>query len=190
MLFRLIHLMLTVMGAVGRRIGLKIATRLHRATLAKVGAGSRFQAGVNIGHPSQVQIGRDCYVWTGVGVSAEDATGAMHIGDRVQINRDVHLDMTGGLILDDDVLISEGAVLYTHDHGLDPHATPDFMPKKIGQGVWIGMRAVVLPGCQHIGAGAVIGAGAIVTCDVPAGAIMAGNPARAIGHRQLAEVAA
>ena len=61
------------------------------------------------------------------------------------------------------------------------------VPKAIGEDVWIGMRAVILPQCRQIGAGAVIGAGAIVVHDVPAGAIVAGNPARVIGHRDAAQ---
>lgn len=55
------------------------------------------------------------------------------------------------------------------------------MPKPIvvGHGVWIGAGAVILPGVT-IGEHAVVGAGAIVTKDVPAGVIVAGNPARIV----------
>jgi phosphonate metabolism protein (transferase hexapeptide repeat family) len=52
----------------------------------------------------------------------------------------------------------------------------------IGHDVWIGHGAIVLPG-RNIGTGAVIAAGAIVTKDVPAYTIVAGNPARAIKRR-------
>jgi len=57
------------------------------------------------------------------------------------------------------------------------------MPLKIEDDVWIGVRVIVLPGCKHIGKGAIIGAGAVVTKDVPDYAIVGGNPAKVIKFR-------
>ena len=190
MIFKVIAKGSDLAAAVLRHCGAVVATRLHRASLAAVGTGTWFQAGVHFRPPARVTFGSNCYVWRGVGASTEHPEGYLRAGDGVQINAEVHLDMTGGLTLADHVLISEGAVLYTHDHGLDPRAVPTLCPKTVGSGAWIGMRAVILPQCTSIGAGAVIGAGAIVTADVPAGAIMAGNPARQVGRKALSEVAA
>lgn len=53
----------------------------------------------------------------------------------------------------------------------------------IGDDVWIGANCVILPGCKRIGTGAVIGAGSIVTKDVPDFAVVVGNPARQISIR-------
>lgn len=69
----------------------------------------------------------------------------------------------------------------------DPHPPGRLV---IGNDVWIGLNAVVLPSVASIGDGAVIGAGAIVGRDVPPYAIMLGNPARVIGYRFPPEVIA
>jgi len=83
----------------------------------------------------------------------------------------------------DDVSIGPEAAILSLGH--DPQS-PDFADRggdvTIGSRVWIGYRAVILPGVK-IGDGAVVGAGAVVTKDVEAFAIVAGNPARKIGER-------
>ena len=190
MWLRAIYWGIRAVAAITRRVGLVGATALHRAVLASVGPGTRFQTGVRFANPKAVEIGAGCYFWRGCNASADGETARLIIGDSVQINRDVHLDTTGTLTIGRGTLISEGAVIYTHDHGLDPRSAPQPMPKVIGPDVWIGMRAVILPQCRQIGQGAVIGAGAIVVRDVPAGTVVAGNPARIIrqraGERQAA----
>ena len=83
----------------------------------------------------------------------------------------------------DDVSIGPEAAILTLGH--DPQS-PDFSDRGgdvvIGDRAWIGYRAIILPGIR-IGEGAVVGAGAIVTKDVEAFSIVAGNPARKIGER-------
>ncbi|MHA6720018.1 CatB-related O-acetyltransferase [Sphingomonas sp. RS6] len=61
-------------------------------------------------------------------------------------------------------------------------------PTIVEDDVWLGHHAIITPGCKHIGRGAVIGAGAVVTRDVPPYAIVAGNPAKLIRHRFEPEV--
>ncbi|WP_321576530.1 MULTISPECIES: CatB-related O-acetyltransferase [unclassified Sphingomonas] len=56
-------------------------------------------------------------------------------------------------------------------------------PQVIEDDVWIGHHAIILPGCRRIGRGSVIGAGAIVTRDVPRYAVVVGNPARVVRER-------
>ncbi len=59
----------------------------------------------------------------------------------------------------------------------------NYIPLLIGHDVWIGYGALILPSVKNIGTGAVIGAGAIVTKDIPPYAIAVGNPARIIKYR-------
>ena len=60
------------------------------------------------------------------------------------------------------------------------------MASTIGDGVWIGARAIILPGVT-IGEGAVVAAGAVVTKDVDPWAVVGGNPAKFIKKRELSE---
>jgi acetyltransferase-like isoleucine patch superfamily enzyme len=74
-------------------------------------------------------------------------------------------------------------VLDTDFHAMtvDGVERPSAAPVRIGDRVWVGTRAVVLKGVT-IGDGAVVAAGAVVTSDVPAGAVVAGVPARVVGR--------
>lgn len=87
----------------------------------------------------------------------------------------------GGITLEDGVFIGPGVLLVTENHPEQPAVWRNVYAKPIvvGHGVWIGAGAVILPGVT-IGEHAVVGAGAIVTKDVPAGVIVAGNPARIV----------
>ncbi len=79
--------------------------------------------------------------------------------------------------------IGPGVQILAADHPRDPAERAEGLefgrPVAIGSDVWIGGGAIVLPGVR-VGDGAVVGAGSVVTRDVPAGATVAGNPARPI----------
>jgi hypothetical protein len=64
----------------------------------------------------------------------------------------------------------------------------EFVSLEIGHDAWIGANALITPGCSRIGLGAVVGAGAVVTKEVPDFAIVAGNPARIIRYRFPEEI--
>ncbi|MEN8642200.1 sugar O-acetyltransferase [Pseudomonas sichuanensis] len=80
-----------------------------------------------------------------------------------------------------DCQIGPAVQIYTADHPLDPDLRRSGLesgrPVTIGDNVWIGGGAIILPGVT-IGDNAVVGAGSVVTRDVPAGAVVVGNPAR------------
>jgi virginiamycin A acetyltransferase len=61
--------------------------------------------------------------------------------------------------------------------------TVSFHALEIGHDAWVGSRAIITPGCTRIGIGAVVGAGSVVTKDVPDFAVVGGNPARTIKFR-------
>ena len=94
--------------------------------------------------------------------------------------------------------IAQNVYIYTDNHPLDNFSTHPFLyckshgadeeisyshPLLIGNDVWIGQNAIILPSCHKIGNGAVIGAGAIVTKDIDPYTINVGNPAKAIRKR-------
>ena len=91
----------------------------------------------------------------------------------------------GGLIMGENVLFQGGGHIFA-----DPNVPigtegnlPD-TPLEICEDVWIGARVIVLPGCKKIGAHSIIGAGSVVTHDVPDYAIVGGNPAKVIRMRK------
>lgn len=132
----------------------------------------RHLLGVRIG--PRTSIHRHCRFYTPRGVS---------IGAHSVVNRDVLLDGRSGLVIGDNVSISEGVLLITLEH--DPNS-PMFEtrggPIVIEDYVFIGTRVTLLPGVT-IGRGAIVAAGAVVTKDVPEYQIVGGVPARTIGQR-------
>lgn len=112
----------------------------------------------------------------------------IHLGRGVFINAGCKFQDQGGIYLGDRVLVGQNVVLATLNHGMDPAHRGDLHPApiRIGDDVWIGANATVLPGVT-IGDGAVVAAGAVVTKDVPAMTVVGGVPARAIKKVEVSE---
>ena len=109
------------------------------------------------------------------------------IGDRSMIGEDAIVSSADEVVIGDDVMMGPQVMIYTANHGMAVGATMRQQPSvtspvRIGNDVWIGARAILLPGIE-IGDGAVVAAGAVVTRDVPPFAIVAGVPARVIRTR-------
>lgn len=129
----------------------------------------------------QVHIGRRTSIHRGCRLYRPSG---VHIGDHTIINREVLLDGRMDLSIGQNVSISEGAYIFSLEH--DPNSS-NFSdrgaPVTIRDRVFIGARAIVLPGIT-IGEGAVVAAGAVVTHDVEPYTIVGGVPARPIGQRR------
>jgi maltose O-acetyltransferase len=107
----------------------------------------------------------------------------IHVGKGFYANFDCVLLDVNPITIGDRVLLGPGVHIYTATHPVDPETRRSFKelgrPITIEDDVWIGGRAILCPGVT-IGEGAVIGAGSVVTKDVPPRTLAAGNPCRKI----------
>jgi acetyltransferase-like isoleucine patch superfamily enzyme/dTDP-4-dehydrorhamnose 3,5-epimerase-like enzyme len=101
------------------------------------------------------------------------------VGDRVTIKCGVQL--WDGLRIADDVFIGPNATFSNDKYPRSKQHQPEVLQTHVGRGASIGGGATILPGLR-IGARAMIGAGSVVTHDVPPKAIVSGNPARIVGY--------
>lgn len=134
----------------------------YRAAGVKIGKGSHLHMGTQFFYPLGVSIG----IGTIVGQNAFlDGREKLRIGNYVDIASDV--------------------MIYNSQHDInDEDFKPVSEPVQIGDYVFIGPRAIILPGVT-IGKGAIVAAGAVVTKDVPEYAIVGGVPAQVIAERKI-----
>lgn len=110
------------------------------------------------------------------------------IGDDVDLAFGVLIESSGGVTIGDRALIGFGTKIFSRNHIVPPRGEPIFnsghtnQPVSIGQDAWLGANVIVLPG-RTIGEGAVVGAGSVVTKDVPPFAVVGGNPAKILRMR-------
>ena len=127
------------------------------------------------------EIGEGCYIEPPL--HANWGGHHVHMGDRVYANSDLTLVDDGQIFIGDHVLIGPMVTIVTAGHPVEP----DLRRKGwqfnrdvvIGNNVWIGAQAVILPGVK-IGENSVIGAGSVVTKDIPANVVAVGNPCRVL----------
>ena len=148
----------------GWRLGYRLRRILIRAIAEECGSGVIVKQNAYVGSGRGLRIGRDSQL------GANSRIGPFTvIGDNVVMGPDV--------------------VIMTTSHAFEDPAKPirlqgelPVKPVRIGDDVWIGTRVVILPGVT-LGNGCVIGAGSVVTRDIPPFAIAAGNPARVLRRR-------
>lgn len=112
----------------------------------------------------------------------------IEVGENFGANYNLTILDVGKVTFGDNVLIAPNVSIYTAGHPVHPQSRNSGyeygIPITIGSNVWIGGSVVILPGVT-IGDNAVIGAGSVVTRDIPAGVIAAGNPCRVL--REITE---
>lgn len=127
-------------------------------------------------HNGGVSIYPDTQIW---------APWNVEMGSSVAIDSNVYLYSAAKIKIGTKVAISREAFICTASHDINYANRPLITaPVTICDGVWIGARATILPGIT-IGEGAIVAANAVVTKNVPAWAVVAGNPAKIVKYRKV-----
>lgn len=190
-----------------RRSG--VASALFRRLLTTAGQAAAWlrRTSIRLSYP-EIEFGRDVAIGRGATLKATDG-GRILLGDRVAIGQGATIVAKHGTILigadsyigssvvivcrerieiGADALIAEQVIIRDQDHAFTDLDRPmreqgfEVARVSIGPDVWLGAGTAVLKGVS-IGAGAVTGAGSVVTRDVPDLAVVAGVPARVLGSR-------
>jgi acetyltransferase-like isoleucine patch superfamily enzyme len=177
-------------------------SRVDLARLSRYG----YVAGSATLHHEALALGRHVFVDERVVIYQRPSGGRVRIGDGTAIYRDAILETAEGALLElgervsihprcqinaylgdirigDEAMLAPACALYSYDHGVAPGIPIKRQPLTskgpivIGRGAWLGYGTIVLGGVR-VGDGAVIGAGSVVTHDIPDNAIANGVPAR------------
>ncbi|MFN2463774.1 MAG: acyltransferase [Candidatus Dormibacteria bacterium] len=141
---------------------------------------------LRLGGPGRIRIGGGCNAWANAeaNVLLTFSPGALiEIGNNVRLNG-AGLQAASAITVGDDCILGSCTIVDTDHHavGVDrrrPGASAATAPIRIGRNVWIAGMAAVLKGVT-IGDDSVVAFGAVVAGDVPAGVVVAGNPARVV----------
>ena len=140
--------------------------------------------------PSKICIGNNTSILKNARIniygSSIDNDIIVNIGDGCYIGTNFCILAKENVTIENNVLIASNVIITSENHGIDPECSSPYMdqeltglPVKIGAGCWIGEKVIILPGVS-IGDKSIIGAGSIVTKNVPSYSIAVGNPAKVI----------
>jgi len=152
-------------------IGPHAHLRLGTVIYASVSIGSGFETGHNVTIREETRIGNDCAIWNNSTVDY----GCV-LGDRVRIHNNVYVAQY--TTIEDDVFLAPGVMIANDPH---PLCTKCMQGPTIRSGARVGINSVIL---AHVivGRNSLIGAGSVVTKDVPEGAVVVGSPAKMVSH--------
>lgn len=162
-----------------------------RAACRRFGNGVRIESGVGFKHLDTFEVGNNVFIGAQAYIQGR-FDGKCVIGDNVWIGPQSYFDARD-LVLEEYVGWGPGAKVLGSAHTGEPIDVPviktDLVIKPVRVGAWadIGTGAVLLPGVT-IGKGSIVGAGAVVTSDVPPFAVVAGVPAKFVRWRDKKEV--
>jgi acetyltransferase-like isoleucine patch superfamily enzyme len=155
--------------------------------IASLGPDCVFEAGVLIFHPENVRLGANVYVGHYT-ILKGYYKNQLVIGDETWIGQQCFFHAAGGITIGSRVGIGPAVKVLTSLHGEAGRAVSifnapvEFKPVVIEDDADLGVGAIVLPGVT-IGRGAQVGAGSVVTADVPPYHVVAGSPARFLRER-------
>ena len=150
---------------------------------------SKLQIKRHAAYKKQYGLGENCFIGYNVIFHRHHYTDSIiETGANCGFSENVNIDFTGGLVLGNRVWLSEGVKVLTHNHEIDSGSKDEkkgcvITPLIICDNVWIGSRAILMPGVKEIGRGAIISANAFVNVKVPPYAVVMGNPAKVVGYR-------
>lgn len=131
------------------------------------------------------EVGEGCYIEPPLHANWGKYT---HLGNNVYANFNLTLVDDTDVYIGDNVMIGPNVVICTGTHPVEPELRRKIaqfnVPVYIGNNVWIGAGAIIMPGI-HIGENSVVGAGSVVTKDIPANVVAVGNPCRVM--REIGE---
>lgn len=159
--------------------------------LKHVGSDVRIEYPFTIGGGHMISIGDGSHICGGVRLQCypelvENKNFGIKIGKNCFLTYNCSILAGADIDIGDNVLLASNVLIVSYNHGMDPISDTPYMdqplnpaPVRIRNGAWIGEKTVILPGVT-IGERAIVGAGSIVTGDVPDYCIAVGNPAKVI----------
>jgi acetyltransferase-like isoleucine patch superfamily enzyme len=161
--------------------------RFETGHLGALGTGCVIEEGVLAWHPQTIRLGANVYVGHRTMLKG-DTRGELTVGDATWIGQECFLHSAGSIRIGAEVGLAPRVSILTstHEESAPPRpiisAPLQFAAVEVGDGCDVGLGAVLLPGTR-LGDGVQVGAGAVVTGDIPAGAVIAGVPARVLRFR-------
>ncbi|MFA7156720.1 MAG: DapH/DapD/GlmU-related protein [Bacilli bacterium] len=191
-------------------VGSYIRPMIYSILFAKIKSGCLFERGIRFEIPGRMSIGKNVFLgercWIGVGTKdgninvgdnsfiAHSCTlaaqgGTIAVGNHVHMSRNSYINGIGDVFIGNDCMLGPNVVIISGSHVYQNTEVPIRLQGSenkaiiIEENVWLAASVNVMPGVR-IGEGSVIGAGAVVTKDIPPFSVAVGVPARVIKNRK------